>query len=714
MMQQCLRQLLVLTLLALALPGWMQERVHTFHADLTLTSDAVLHVRETITLRATGEKIQHGIYREFATQYRDRRGQWVVLTLEGVTAQRDGAPEPVRTVGVMNGTRCYLGRPDVLLPPGRYTYTLGYTVTGAVATTERGQALYWNATGYSWRLPIDAASVTLTLPNAASPVTLSAYLGRRGTNTEHYTAQRDADGHARYIAYDPLEPGEAFIVMADFPTVLTRPTVQRALDPALKYGGMGLLVVLGYYLLAWWLFGRAPAMRPHVTPRFTPPGGLPPAALRYLWRMGYDTKILAVSLIELALHGVLTIVHYGKDFRLESEHVFYWDPERHLLQELASGIPVHTRTLARRLGEPVAMVHALVGALITSGVPLKVDRDVVHLRRGEPSMVPIPAGSLPTDAWRLAYDLLGPARGLRLDDTAYAIVKPAIANQRRYLEASYERRYFNANRWFMLPGVLLSCVVVGYAAFGDFSGIAPTVTVVAGPHAPPPVWIQPVFNALQPVLHALVSALVAFLTEALVCKRSAKHYIVLAALIFFPVALLVVLHVKGGAFNHFPATFLLVTFLIWGVSLLFAHLIKAPTSLGQGLFTEIDAFRAYLLHPGRAAHIQGAPAEDAATFERLLPYAMALDAEGAWIAHFGPILANRPVEQPYLQQWLVGDGLGRFDAAALATALNDEFANAISLAAVRRDEGSSGSGHNTPGGRGGGGGGGGTGGGGGW
>ena len=94
---------------------------------------------------------------------------------------------------------------------------------------------------------------------------------------------------------------------------------------------------------------------------------------------------------------------------------------------------------------------------------------------------------------------------------------------------------------------------------------------------------------------------------------------------------------------------------------------------------------------------------------------MALDTERPWITHFGPILATPSSGIPYLQHWIMGDELGRFDADTLTTTLNDDFANAVSLASIDTrpreggpSQGSAGGGGSS------GGGGGGTGGGGGW
>jgi uncharacterized membrane protein YgcG len=84
----------------------------------------------------------------------------------------------------------------------------------------------------------------------------------------------------------------------------------------------GLLLALAALLLSWlslhlaWRrYGRDPA--PGVIfPRYEPPAGFSPASARYISRMGYDAKVLAAAVINLAVKGYLSISKTHGDFRL--------------------------------------------------------------------------------------------------------------------------------------------------------------------------------------------------------------------------------------------------------------------------------------------------------------------------------------------------------------------------------------------------------------
>lgn len=67
-------------------------------------------------------------------------------------------------------------------------------------------------------------------------------------------------------------------------------------------------IVLGlYYLGVWLLAGRAPS-RKSIVVRYEPPAGLSPAALRYLWIMGTDTRSFTAILAQLASRKFLSFV----------------------------------------------------------------------------------------------------------------------------------------------------------------------------------------------------------------------------------------------------------------------------------------------------------------------------------------------------------------------------------------------------------------------
>jgi hypothetical protein len=69
---------------------------------------------------------------------------------------------------------------------------------------------------------------------------------------------------------------------------------------------LGLIVVLVYYIVAWFRVGRDPERGVIVT-LFAPPQGLSPAAVRYLKRMAFDAKAFAATIVQMAVKGHLVI-----------------------------------------------------------------------------------------------------------------------------------------------------------------------------------------------------------------------------------------------------------------------------------------------------------------------------------------------------------------------------------------------------------------------
>jgi len=66
------------------------------------------------------------------------------------------------------------------------------------------------------------------------------------------------------------------------------------------------VLVAAYFTLAWVAVGRDPA-KGTIFPRFEPPGGMSPAAARFLMRMGYDIKCLSAAILDMAVKGYLTV-----------------------------------------------------------------------------------------------------------------------------------------------------------------------------------------------------------------------------------------------------------------------------------------------------------------------------------------------------------------------------------------------------------------------
>ena len=88
-----------------------------FDSEIAVGADASMHVTETIRVRAEGDRIRHGIYRDFPTDYRDRLGNRVHVDFEPEDVTRDGAAEPFHSERRANGVRVYFGSKDVAWRP---------------------------------------------------------------------------------------------------------------------------------------------------------------------------------------------------------------------------------------------------------------------------------------------------------------------------------------------------------------------------------------------------------------------------------------------------------------------------------------------------------------------------------------------------------------------------------------------------------------------
>ncbi len=309
---------LIASALAVALFGITasaEERILSYHSEITVNADSTMDVTETIRVRCENANINHGIYREFPTRYRDKYGNRVRVDFKITGIRRDGADEPYFTEGMINGVKVYIGSEDVVLDPGEYTYEISYHTNRQLGFFEGHDELYWNATGNGWKFPIDEAQAVVNLPKGvpAGEVKLEAYTGLQGDKGQDFTAQMNSEGQAVFETTRTLNSSEGLTIVVMFPKgFVTPPTQTTKLVWLLRdnlpmlISLLGLLFILIYYIEVWSQFGKDPA-RGVVFPQYKPPLGLSPAALRYVRLMGYDYKAFAATIINLAVKGCLRI-----------------------------------------------------------------------------------------------------------------------------------------------------------------------------------------------------------------------------------------------------------------------------------------------------------------------------------------------------------------------------------------------------------------------
>jgi hypothetical protein len=191
------------------------EVIERYDAVIEVLTDGDLVVTETIAVRAEGDQIRRGIYRDFPLRFRDAQGRLREVGFELLEVSRDGRPEPHFTRRNDSGVRIYAGAEDVFLQPGRYTYRLRYVTSRQLRHLPGHVELYWNVTGNEWSFPIHATTATIRLPGPAAPVRWTGYTGGVGERGGDFQAAVGADGALAYAATRLLEPGEGLTVVVE-------------------------------------------------------------------------------------------------------------------------------------------------------------------------------------------------------------------------------------------------------------------------------------------------------------------------------------------------------------------------------------------------------------------------------------------------------------------------------------------------------------------
>ena len=308
-----MRRILLLALLV-AGSATADERILSYHSDILVRSDGWIEVTETIRVRAEGNQIRRGIFRDYPTDYEDQFGNDFEVLYEPRSVTRDGQPEPFFSEEGRNGVRTYFGSSDRFLAPGEYTYEYRYDAGRMIGFFDDKDELWWNVTGDGWAFPIDAATATVTLEFAASPDSLDVDSWQGPFQSrENARAAFGNGGEAVYEATRALYPGEGLTISVRWPKgfVAEPGRLQKLIwllsdNVNLLVALAGLAAMLGYYIPVWKGYGKDPSPGVIIT-RYEPPESFSPASLRYIDNMGYDNATMTAGVISLAVKGYLRV-----------------------------------------------------------------------------------------------------------------------------------------------------------------------------------------------------------------------------------------------------------------------------------------------------------------------------------------------------------------------------------------------------------------------
>ncbi len=98
-------------------PAAAEETIESFRSDITVAQDGTLHVAETIQVHAEGDKIKHGIYRDFPLTFEDADGAVHEVGFKLSPSRATDSRSRISPQNQGEFVRIYAGEESVFLEP---------------------------------------------------------------------------------------------------------------------------------------------------------------------------------------------------------------------------------------------------------------------------------------------------------------------------------------------------------------------------------------------------------------------------------------------------------------------------------------------------------------------------------------------------------------------------------------------------------------------
>lgn len=307
--------------------GVHAEAIRSYDTQISITKEGVIEVKEKIDYDFE-YLYKHGIYREIPFIKKNKDGKQYKMDVNVVNVvDEEGVAYPSVTSEVNGQIQIKIGDPDRTIT-GLHSYTITYTVSGALTYFSDHDELYWNVTGNAWKVPMDNVSATVRFPDdmPMDGVKTACYTGVVGSSLTD--CQMVTEGSSATISAAHLGEGEGLTVVVGFTkgyVAILEPTPYTSFEDTwygklilgILFALLGLAAFVWYIGLPiyipyrWYRYGRDPKstdVRVWYDPPQTKKGRkLTPAETGTLVDEAADVKDIFGSLIQLAEKGYLSI-----------------------------------------------------------------------------------------------------------------------------------------------------------------------------------------------------------------------------------------------------------------------------------------------------------------------------------------------------------------------------------------------------------------------
>ena len=315
------------TLLA-GLSARAAEEILSYASRIEVATNGDLNITETIVVRAEGNRIKRGIYRDFPLRFKSIKGEINRVSFDVQNVTRDGQVENWSTESNGNFVRLRIGNPEVMLSHSDHIYEIRYTTDRQIRFFDDYDELNWNAIGKGWEIPILQASALVVLPKGAKTNEVSIQTDAFGAPDENARGQINKGGEEVVFATTlPLPPGAGMTIAVKIPKgYIAPPTLWQTLTWYLRdhLGSVlaiaGLLIAAIYYSRSWLKVGVDPEGGT-IVPRWDMPEGVSPALVHYIDNKGYHGdpwRPISASVLSLAVKGQVKLEDLKSDMVIQA------------------------------------------------------------------------------------------------------------------------------------------------------------------------------------------------------------------------------------------------------------------------------------------------------------------------------------------------------------------------------------------------------------
>jgi uncharacterized membrane protein YgcG len=633
-----------------------EDKITFYDINLFINQDRSVTVTENITINnGISGTIEHGIFRDFPTLYKNKWGLKEVVELEILEVFRNGQNENYVKESLSGGQRIKIGNENYYLEEGQHVYTIKYTMDKQIRSFEDTDELYFNLVGTGWEFNIDNIRAVINLPEGLNVDQTKSigYSGVEGSAGNDFVIKKQENIFI-YESTRSYAPKEGLTASISFPKGYV---IERSNgDSLLGILSQNILVLIAfivsvfvciYYYLVWFFKGRDPYVGT-VIPVYEPPQGLTSGQIRYLDRMGYDDKLLTATLVDMGVKGYLKIIEENKTFSLK---------------KLASDVQLPN--------EQKILADDFFGNSKETAALKKVSFKIFGFNLN------------------ISVSTVARTDEIELSSVNSIIIQKAVSAVKSSLSTQFDKEYIHHNRIYLFVGIIINIIVVGLVVLQNF--------LQGNIEANGFIFFGLFWNGIVSIF--IFGALIPGWITLLKSKQGGCSTLFLTVFLipFIAVGLFMVWYV----INVSGVISVLALFLPFPLHIVFYKALKARTKKGRELQNQIDGFKMFLgaTEEERLKFFNKELPHTFETFQKYLPYAIALDLETEWTERFNDVISDYTTTHDS-PGWYSGSSIG-FANSSFASSMSSTLSSSISSSS------SSGSSGGSSGGGGGGGGGGG-------